>query len=117
MDDFNIAPENYPLKDFATKKLIEEPAFFTSTSPTPINLTAQKMKFSIRISPVNVTKSAVFCRKSLMGGFIFCAVSVKKQKICFMKSSTKKTRISDRHKFIHTFSKSTCVTKKPKFVY
>ena len=38
-------------------------------------LTAQKMKFPLRISSVNATKSARNCRKSSKESFIFSAVS------------------------------------------
>ena len=39
------------------------------------------------------------------------------RKGCFMKSSTNETRISDHHKLIYAFLKSTYAKGKPKFVY
>ena len=39
------------------------------------------------------------------------------RKGCFMKSSTNGTGISDHHKLIYTFLKSTYAKGKPKFVY
>ena len=42
MGDFNMAPENYPLKGFTNGKLIKEPAYLKDTSPTPINLLRNK---------------------------------------------------------------------------
>ena len=60
-----------------------------------------------------INKSTCFKNNSLTTIDLF----LTHRKGCFMKSSTNETGISDHHKLIYTFLKSTYAKGKPKFIY